>query len=267
MKRTNDIPGLLFRDCYMDLEGYDHGWHSSDYSVRSNFYETYRNHIAAKQIVAGCAKLYILENYKRVKDWSNLELIIDEGDTVFDYYNFKERSRRSIKGNSEEKTALDRIMDDINAKNQIRHNPVTSFEDVVLDFSDSDFSVTINGTQHIRLSDDEVIVIAGYVEDQLKDPSKANFPKHLLEGFGWKLKTGAEQKFGSVADIYLEHNEREGETYCMIIDDGNIELSDALFHVYVGAPADNRKIFEGRIENMQEYYCMLKMIGFSKKEK
>jgi len=256
-QRKNIIYGMMFRPCSFTMEEHDKTWHSADHSVRSEFYKAYSDHIAGQQIVAGCAKIYIYNNYQKVKDWTDLEVVITEEDEVVDYYNYKETRRRKREGKSE---AFDKITDRIDAENRIRHNPVTSVTDAVLDYSDGDFSITINGREHWWLNDDEVIIIADYIEKQLKEPIKLNLSKSHLQAYGWTIKEGADQKYGSTADIYLEHT-RDETLYIMTIDDGNVELPGALFHVYVRNIHDG-KIFEGRIDNVKEYYCMLKMLGF-----
>jgi hypothetical protein len=60
------------------------------------------------------------------------------------------------------------MMERIKEHNRERHNPIVSFDEVVLDPTDGDFSVTINGKGHWWISDDSVIAIADYIEKQLK---------------------------------------------------------------------------------------------------
>jgi hypothetical protein len=47
-------------------------------------------------------------------------------------------------------------------------NPVVTIDEVVLDPTDGDFSVTINGHQHWWIQDEAIIIIADYIEKQLK---------------------------------------------------------------------------------------------------
>lgn len=80
-----------------------------------------------------------------------------------------------------------------------------------------------------------------------------------LEEAGFKIKTGSEQKLGSVADIYLE----DPEGYHIRVDDGNVELPGALFHVYTPHHA---KIFEGRVKSKEQYETLLDMLGFNEED-
>ena len=49
-----------------------------------------------------------------------------------------------------------------------KQNPVVIINEVVLDPTDGDFSVTINGNEHWWIQDEAVIIIADYIEKQLK---------------------------------------------------------------------------------------------------
>ena len=161
---SNDMYGMMMRPCTFDEAEYEKVWSSSDDSVTEHFFESYRRHTAAKQIVAGCAKLYILKNHEKVTDWSNMNVIIEDNtDDVTDYYHFQKRRIRFKK-----KNVLDEIDDRIDVENKLRHNPVSTVTNVVLDTSDGDFSLTINGTHHLWISNDSVIVIAAYIEKQLR---------------------------------------------------------------------------------------------------
>lgn len=73
--KTNPIYGLIFRPSSQTVEGHEKIFQSSDYSVKDNFYKNYSNHIAAMEIVAGCAKHYILNNWEKISDWTNLNVI------------------------------------------------------------------------------------------------------------------------------------------------------------------------------------------------
>ncbi len=83
----------------------------------------------------------------------------------------------------------------------------------------------------------------------------------LFLKFGWIVKTGGEQKNGSSADIYAEHND-ENSKYTMRIDDGNChnELHDAVYHIY----ATGGKVFEGRIGTPEDFVVVMRVLGFDK---
>ena len=59
-----------------------------------------------------------------------------------------------------------------------KHNPVKSIDRVVLDPSDGDFSLTINGKEHWWIQDEAVIIIADYIENQLKSNTDEEVKSH-----------------------------------------------------------------------------------------
>ena len=83
----------------------------------------------------------------------------------------------------------------------------------------------------------------------------------LFSQFGWVVKTGDEQKNGSCADIYAEHDDEDGK-YTMRIDDGNChnELYDAVYHIY----ATGDKVFDGRIGTPEDFIVVMRVLGFEK---
>ncbi len=85
----------------------------------------------------------------------------------------------------------------------------------------------------------------------------------ILKQFGWEIKTGNEQKYGSSSDIYAEINNEYGR-YLMIIDDGNCcnGFKDAIYHIYVENLVG--KIFEGRIYSIEDFNTVMRMLGFNK---
>ena len=50
-----------------------------------------------------------------------------------------------------------------------RHNPIREFNSVVLDPTDGDFSITVNGNEeHWWIQDKAIIIIADFIEQKLK---------------------------------------------------------------------------------------------------
>ena len=183
MKR-NKMYGMMLRPASTTDADNEAVMHSSDYSVSSNFSKEYCNHIAAMQIVAECAKIYVLNNWEKVKDWTDIEVVMEDANTLSSHLNkanggnpledyveyFKytgKRLKRKINQNKNGHNFMDDFMNEMDEKDKARHNPATSVSGVVLDTSDGDFSLTINGRQHMWISDSTVIIIADYIENQL----------------------------------------------------------------------------------------------------
>jgi len=166
LNSENGIYGMLMRPCSLSQKENDKVVHSSKYSVRENFLQEYQDHIAAMQIVAECAKVSILKNWKEVKDWSELNVIIEVGGDKIkptEYYNYVPEDNGKYKRND----ILGKLRAKIDKENKKKHNPVISVSDVVLDTIDGDFSITINDKEHWLISNDSVIVIANYIEKYL----------------------------------------------------------------------------------------------------
>lgn len=85
--------------------------------------------------------------------------------------------------------------------------------------------------------------------------------KRLFEVFGWDVKIGEEQKKGSAADIYAEH---EKDDLYIIIDDGMVNNFGETCFIYVktsGSAVGGNKIFEGSFANANEFKYLMKLIG------
>lgn len=139
--------------------------HSADLAVREKYKSAYEMHMAGKEVVAMCAKVFIVKNWEKITDWTELNVVIDDSsDEQTEYYNYKGRTIRGVGKDADEiNSSFDRIVE----RNKEKHNPIKTITDVVLDTSDGDFSLTINGKQHMWICDDAVIVIADFIEKTL----------------------------------------------------------------------------------------------------
>jgi len=182
--------GMLMRPCAMNEVDYKKIWQSSEFWTDKNFLEEYSKHRIAMQHVAECAKIYIMENWQKVKDWSDLNVVIKCRQGKFEFFNFKPRSRGKIadEDQSEEKisdsgmrrprkacTALfDEIMDRAEESDKEKHNPIQVINEFVLDPTDGDFSVTINDQELWMINEEAIIEIANWIEEQLNQPEGLN---------------------------------------------------------------------------------------------
>jgi hypothetical protein len=170
MAKRNKYPslihGVVFTPCFMTEEEFEEGYKKSSFYVERDFKKEYENHIAAMSHISNIAKSYIYNNWEKVNDWGDLEVVISHaptGDTDY-YYSHKEKIRKkdyhsSISGD---------IFLKIDKERKRKQKPVKSFGGVVLDPTDGDFSVTINGKEYWWISDESVIIIADYIEKQLE---------------------------------------------------------------------------------------------------
>jgi hypothetical protein len=160
---------MMMYPCSMNEEEHEKTWKQSDFYTEKNFMEEYRKHMVAMQHTAECAKIYILKNWESVKDWKDLNVIIrDNSGKNTEYFNYKERERTGKASKSWEE-----MLRRLEKRDKKKHNPITSLTGVVLDTTDGDFSLTINGKDHLWIDDESVIVIADFIEKTLSDGKNA----------------------------------------------------------------------------------------------
>ena len=176
------IPGQLFSACFMTVDEYEAGYKQSEFYVESGYMDAYRKHTVAMSHVADIAKVYIFKNWQRVTDWGDLEVKITHGPTseVTHYYNHERVMQRRVEHNERSKayakergikrsSTIDRLLEESDTRKKSLHNPIVTVDKVVLDPTDGDFSITVNsGEEHWWIGDEEVIIIADYIEEQLK---------------------------------------------------------------------------------------------------
>jgi hypothetical protein len=180
------IYGELFSPCFMTEKEYEDAYKNSIFYVEKDFMSEYRKHLVALPHVASVAKSYILNNWKKITNWDNLDVIIIHGPTgeLTEYYNNEknlplleeeepsEAKKKFLSLVSKEKPKRNSIFERFQKKwdkeNKLRHNPIKTIDSVVLDPTDGDFSITVNGKEHWWIQDEAIIIIADYIENQLK---------------------------------------------------------------------------------------------------
>lgn len=151
---------MLMTPVFHAVEDYKKAYTDTKYACSSGFAEHTEEHKTALHIIASCAKVFILENYTKVTDWSGLVLRIKEAGETFDYYKHTDWESASTGPIGEE-------MNRLNEELRKGENPVRTLTDPVLDPTDGDFSITINGKRHFWISDRAVIKIADYIEKSI----------------------------------------------------------------------------------------------------
>lgn len=152
------IYGIVMRPCSLNEVDNEKVMRSTKYFAEKGFYQKFTDYTAAKQIVAESAKIFICKHYTEVKDWSALKVdIVDNTGTTTEYYKHDEAGwNKKLK-----------FVRDLMESSKKDENPVTSLTNVVLDPTDGDFSLTINGKNHLWIDDDSIVIIADYIEKQL----------------------------------------------------------------------------------------------------
>jgi len=182
MSRKKYIPSAesllgigIFSPCFLTEDEYHEGYKESVFYVEEGYREEYLKLLSGASHIASIAKSYIIKNWKKVKDWSDLEVVLTHTPTGEQgyYYTYKEiestRKKRSVRSS---KNSIGDLLKNYEKRRKRNQNPILSIE-MVLDPTDGDFSVTINGNEYWWIPDEEVIIIADYIETQLK---KENVP-------------------------------------------------------------------------------------------
>ena len=115
------------------------------------------------------AKIYILDNYQKVEDYSDLSLMLrcanHEGTK---YFGKKEnRTKKKEKGKNT-------ILSDLLAEMEREKIEISKFDSAVYDWSDGDFSVVFNGIPYNWIDGESIIDIASYIESKLKGNAEEN---------------------------------------------------------------------------------------------
>lgn len=128
-----------------------------------NFEIRYIEFVAETRSIVEAAKVYIIDNYKKVNDYKTLHLMLrcvnHEGTQYFGTKSKRGKSRSEV---------LNKIIDEINEKTI----EIKKFDAAVYDWTDGDFSVTFNGVNYNWIDSNSIIDIAAYIERKLDDGNK-----------------------------------------------------------------------------------------------
>ena len=128
-----------------------------------NFEIRYIEFVAETRSIVEAAKVYIIDNYKKVNDYKTLHLMLrcvnHEGTQYFGTKSKRGKSRSEV---------LNKIIDEINEKTI----EIKKFDAAVYDWTDGDFSVTFNGVNYNWIDDNSIIDIASHIERKLDNDNK-----------------------------------------------------------------------------------------------
>jgi hypothetical protein len=128
-----------------------------------NFETRYIEFSAEVRTLVEAAKVYILDNYKKVKDYKTLHLMLRCANHEGTQY-FGTRSKRSKEGSK----IFNKLINELN-KQTIE---IKKFDAAVYDWTDGDFSVTFNGVNYNWIDSNSIIDIAAHIERKLDNGNK-----------------------------------------------------------------------------------------------
>lgn len=115
------------------------------------------------------AKIYILDNYQKIENYSELSLILRCANHDGTKYFGKKRIKRR-----EKKNGKNTILSDLLADMERERIEISKFDLAVYDWSDGDFSVVFNGIPYNWIDGESIIDIASYIESRLKENAEEN---------------------------------------------------------------------------------------------
>jgi hypothetical protein len=128
-----------------------------------NFEIRYIEFVAETRSIVEAAKMYIIDNYKKVNDYKTLHLMLrcanHEGTQYFGTKSKKKRGQSEI---------FNKLINELNDKTI----EIKTFDAAVYDWTDGDFSVTLNGVNYNWIDSNSIIDIAAHIERKLDNGNK-----------------------------------------------------------------------------------------------
>jgi hypothetical protein len=144
----------------------------------ANFSENLRLLLSKTSVLIQSAKIYILDNYKNVEDYSDLSLKLTagiSGETF--YFGKKRKDRKKIEREKSEAVKkleaiakpakpnprIEKLLRELDEKT----TEIKTIDNVWYDWTDGDFSISINGSEYLWIDDRSIITIADYINKKL----------------------------------------------------------------------------------------------------
>src|ERR1017187_1887043 len=101
MKRRHhpQVYGVMFRPSSSSIEEHVETIYSAAESIKEGFRKKYEYNMGSMYVIACCAKIYILQNFDKITDWSDLELSVMDNTGEETYY-YKHIDRKHLWGPS-----------------------------------------------------------------------------------------------------------------------------------------------------------------------
>jgi hypothetical protein len=123
------------------------------------FQYAYDSAVSEMRKIVAAAKIYILDNYQKIQDYSDLSLMLRCANHKGTIYIGKKNKERKFTSE-----ILANVMKEIEEKTI----QVDKFDLAVYDWSDGDFSVVFNGVSYNWIDSESIISIADHIEEKLE---------------------------------------------------------------------------------------------------
>ena len=156
----------------------------------------YYSAVSEMRKIVAAAKIYILDNYQKIQDYSDLSLMMRCANHKGTIYIGKKNKERKFPSE-----ILANVMKEIEEKTI----QVDKFDLAVYDWSDGDFSVVFNGVSYNWIDSDSIISIANHIENELAKSEACicvdKFDNVISEGDILDVQMNGEHK------VYLKNGE------------------------------------------------------------
>lgn len=188
---------------------------SVKYSER-NFLGAFDNLSLEIRRVVEAAKIYILDNYQKVSDYSDLSLILRCANHKGSRY-FGKKSKPRMGANTS--SVLKNMLSELD-KETIQ---IEKFDKAVYDWSDGDFSVTFNGVGYNWIDSNSIVDIAHYIEEKLKEKPSGNEYVVCRDKFDDEIKDGdmVDVQMAGEHRVYMKDGQLHFSPYgeeCMVCE-------------------------------------------------
>jgi hypothetical protein len=155
---------------------------------KGKFGNEYYRRMSEMNSIVEVAKMYIVDNYKKVSDWAELHFELrgyaeDKGTLCFGMKDAERKRRYPPKAESETKPGKRKVrserfhhLEEMMKKHDEERIQISTFDEAVYDWTDGDFSITINGKEYWWINHrnpDTVIEIAHFIEKTLNETEQS----------------------------------------------------------------------------------------------
>lgn len=141
---------------------------SSEYYKNKGFISNYYDLKFLISSLVTSAKVYILDNYDKIEDWSELSLSLyhnksTKGPTLFGLKDAEDKKRYPSRKSGKRSGTMQRLLKKIDDET----TQIEKIESCVYDWTDGDFSLDINGVKYLWIDGESAIKIADYISKKI----------------------------------------------------------------------------------------------------
>ena len=132
-----------------------------------NFEIKYIELSAEIRSVVEAAKIYILDNYKKVKDYKDLRLMLRcaNHDGTQDLWPKSKKPKK-------DQGIISKTLENAIKRLDKQTIQIKKFDEAVYDWTDGDFSVVFNGVNYNWIDGNSIVDIASYIERKIEEGNK-----------------------------------------------------------------------------------------------